>query len=98
MRPRAEKDSKIYMESLRCVTGLRPPKFPIRLPSLLQLLFSSAFTMYRYWGVRTSQLPHLLGMMDIMRRQVRLAFDLPHIAPRRMHVAREGHHQGTRRP
>ncbi len=58
-------------------------------------LVSSAFTMYRNWGVRLPQLPHPLGTMDIMRRQAGLAFDLPHLTPGCMHRASGTRHGGA---
>jgi cyclase len=47
-------------------------------------LLTSAHTFYRHWGIAQPTLPGKLGVMDLLRKQARLAFDLPHATPRVM--------------
>ncbi len=48
-------------------------------------LLTSAFTLYRHWGARPGRLPGKLGVMDQLRQQAMLAFELPQATPQRMH-------------
>lgn len=47
-------------------------------------LLTNAMTLYRHWGQPASMLPGKLGVMNLMRQQARLAFDLPNATPRVM--------------
>jgi cyclase len=53
-------------------------------------LLTSACTLYRGWGARPARLPGKLSVMDQLRRQAILAFELPQATPRRMHRFRVG--------
>jgi glyoxylase-like metal-dependent hydrolase (beta-lactamase superfamily II) len=48
-------------------------------------LATSAHTLYRAWGAAPRGRPGALGMLELMRRQASLAFELPEASPREMH-------------
>lgn len=48
-------------------------------------MVTNAFTLYRQWGARLRNLPGPLGIMDILRQQAQLAFQLPTATPVCMH-------------
>ncbi len=48
-------------------------------------LVTSAHTLYRAWGGAPRSPPGRLGILELMRRQASLAFDLPEASPRVMH-------------
>lgn len=48
-------------------------------------LLTSACTQYRQWGARSGWLPGKLGVMDQLRQQAILAFELPMATPGLMH-------------
>ncbi|HXJ96717.1 MAG TPA: MBL fold metallo-hydrolase [Terriglobia bacterium] len=47
-------------------------------------IVSNAHTLYRYWGASVASPPGKLGMMNLMRQQAGLAFELPEATPRAM--------------
>ncbi|MBC7171451.1 MAG: MBL fold metallo-hydrolase, partial [Polyangiaceae bacterium] len=48
-------------------------------------LHTTASTLYREWGAWVGPLPGKLGVMDMLRQQATLAFELSEASPRRMH-------------
>ncbi len=48
-------------------------------------LVTNAYTLYRHWGADLSSLPGPLSVMDVLRRQAKVAFELPYACPKCMH-------------
>lgn len=48
-------------------------------------MVTNAYTLYRHWGADLTSLPGPLGVMDLLRRQAKVAFEMPHATPTCMH-------------
>jgi hypothetical protein len=53
-------------------------------------LVTNAYTLYRQWGASLPSLPGKLGVLNLMRQQANLAFQLPDATPKimRQHTKR----------
>jgi len=47
-------------------------------------IVGNTYTLYRHWGARVGSYPGKLGLMNLMRQQAELAFELPDATPRAM--------------
>lgn len=47
-------------------------------------IVTNAFNLYRQWGAKLPSLPGNLGILNIMKQQAKLAFELPNATPRIM--------------